>query len=62
MIVFLILYVDDILIIGNDVGTLSMAVETVRYERLRRSQSHSWDQASVRLLEKNVGLIPSNLH
>ena len=36
-----------------------MAVETVRYEGLRRSQSHSWDQASARSLEKNVGLIPS---
>ena len=39
VVVFLILYVDDILFIGNDVGTLSsvMVVIPVRYEGLRRS-------------------------
>ena len=35
VIAFFILYVDDILIIGNDVGTLSLV--KVRYERLRIS-------------------------
>ena len=40
----------------------SMVVKTIQYEGLRRGQSHSWDHASVRSLEKNVGPIPSNLH
>ena len=36
-----------------------MVSHLVRYEGLKTSQTHPWDQACVRSLEKNVGHISS---
>ena len=61
VIVFLVLYVDDILLIENDVGTLSLVKLWLSgqfdMKDLGEASPHSWDQAHARSPEKNVGVI-----
>ena len=66
VVVFLVLYVDDILLIEYDVGGIifdrGMVIQKIRYEGLVRSRSHPWDQAFARSQAKDVGLITSYIY
>ena len=62
MIVFLILYVDDILIIGNDVGTLSSVEVWMSKQFDMKDLGEAGHILGIKLLRKNIGLIPSNLY
>ena len=64
VVVFLILYVDDILLIGNDVGTLSSVKVWLSDQFNMKDLGEANHILRIKLLwdhQKNVGLIPSNL-
>ena len=60
----LVLHLEDIPFIGNNDGKIvsngSMVSHSDRYEGLKKSQSHPWDQTYVKSSDKDVGLNPKS--